>query len=108
MKAIGDLLRENRVHCDSQLWNVVIGLAEIMAEQGDPVALERRERAKRRVDALRAKADSTVYPAEALLCRAKADELAAHVRAGMNPAAPTGSRGCCCGGAAAASSDRRR
>jgi hypothetical protein len=76
-RPVEDLLRANGVHSDSPLWRVVVGLAEIMSEQSDPAALNRRERARRRIDALRAKASSTTFPAEAILLREKANELAA-------------------------------
>jgi hypothetical protein len=81
MSAIEDLLRANRVHDGSQLWNVVTGLAEHF--EGRPAvdgtgagAESQRHRARRRIVLLRAKAASTTFPEEAALFQAKADELA--------------------------------
>jgi hypothetical protein len=75
--AIEELLRVNCVHHASQLWNVVVRLAQQLRNPCDSSSHERRDRARRRVDHLCAKVQSTTFPAEALLCRAKADELAA-------------------------------
>jgi hypothetical protein len=75
-RAVEDLLRTNGIHCESPLWNIITGLEEQLGSR-DPDALERRERARRRIGHLRAKAASTTFPAEAFVYREQAAKLAA-------------------------------